>query len=792
MFNEYYESVGIFIPFNDSSKSSYNIYNNIIEYKLSTPQSNNGIAINASILQGMINYNDIYNFSEVHRLINNGNANLIGLGDKNIYVDPKLIQTEKPSSVLMYAVENYYCCTNSECIGAGYYNHNIGVGVDNVLKYIKDNYVNIIDTVTSNIGYISDNIYGDRYPTYTFFNSVFTESANLFNSVYRNSYGPYPSKLVYENQFGFVLDKSFPFERNDMLYDKNFYIVLANKDKLSPFDNITCPPNPGYGYPTYDKYETGLWGFPRLSYRNNCSSEGCIIQDVLDADIIEWVKSNEDADVWVYDKVSPDCLSGSPDIILYAPVITILGSNPTYIEQYSLYNDSGATALDAEDGDITHLINSVGGVNTNILGTYTITYNVFDSNNMSDTKSRAVYVTKPIDNTPPVITIIGDNPLNHIYGSTYTDLGATAYDNVDGDITSAIVVTNTVNANNVGTYEVIYKVSDSRGNSATAVRTVLVEHIPMVKLLFSDGSDGYVYNVANTSTTLYESDIAWALSKYNKSINNVVGVILYNTIGRIGYASLRHLKNVDMDVNLVIPNSVDGIDLDGFSDWSKMRCGVDFSKATSLTYIEHTAFNNWINADMEEDLVIPSTVIEIQWGAFARWSKMSCGVDFSKATSLTHIGVHVFDDWYNADMEEDLVIPSAVIEIDSSAFADWSKMSCGVDFSKATSLTSIGWYAFNNWYNADMEEDLVIPSTVIEIGLEAFADWSKMRHGVTFQSIIPPRIQDSAFSSWTSSNNGNGIKVTVPPTANLSSWKAELTGSGEFYSINDILWNDIP
>lgn len=60
-------------------------------------------------------------------------------------------------------------------------------------------------------------------------------------------------------------------------------------------------------------------------------------------------------------------------------------------------------------------------------------------------------------------------------GSVYTDAGATALDNVDGDRTANIITVNPVNANLVGTYIVTYNVSDIAGNAATQVsRTVNV------------------------------------------------------------------------------------------------------------------------------------------------------------------------------------------------------------------------------------------------------------------------------------------------------------------------------
>jgi hypothetical protein len=79
------------------------------------------------------------------------------------------------------------------------------------------------------------------------------------------------------------------------------------------------------------------------------------------------------------------------------------------------------------------------------------------------------------DVTSPVITLKGSATVTLALGDTYTDAGATANDDKDGDLTTSIVTTNPVNTSQVGTYTVKYNVSDAAGNSATEVtRTVKV------------------------------------------------------------------------------------------------------------------------------------------------------------------------------------------------------------------------------------------------------------------------------------------------------------------------------
>jgi len=62
-----------------------------------------------------------------------------------------------------------------------------------------------------------------------------------------------------------------------------------------------------------------------------------------------------------------------------------------------------------------------------------------------------------------------------VEGTSYVDAGATALDDIDGDITSSIVVVNPVDVNTIGIYTITYNVKDNAGNFAAPVtRTVQV------------------------------------------------------------------------------------------------------------------------------------------------------------------------------------------------------------------------------------------------------------------------------------------------------------------------------
>ena len=112
---------------------------------------------------------------------------------------------------------------------------------------------------------------------------------------------------------------------------------------------------------------------------------------------------------------------------------------------------------------------------------------------------RTVHV---VDSTLPVITLLGANPLMLTVGDSFVDPGAVASDNIDGDLTSSIVVGgDAVNTAVAGDYVITYNVSDSSGNAAVEkTRTVTVEEgsTPPPVDTFIDDND-----------SVFEADIEW-------------------------------------------------------------------------------------------------------------------------------------------------------------------------------------------------------------------------------------------------------------------------------------------
>ena len=72
------------------------------------------------------------------------------------------------------------------------------------------------------------------------------------------------------------------------------------------------------------------------------------------------------------------------------PVVTLNGNNPEYVQVGKTYTDAGATASDNIDGTLSAIAS--GTVNTNTVGTYTITYTATDADGNVGTAARSVHV----------------------------------------------------------------------------------------------------------------------------------------------------------------------------------------------------------------------------------------------------------------------------------------------------------------------------------------------------------------------------------------------------------------
>ena len=159
------------------------------------------------------------------------------------------------------------------------------------------------------------------------------------------------------------------------------------------------------------------------------------------------------------------------------PVIIVSQASP-----YSVQAQTGqtltvpsATATDPLTGNSLSVTANPATVSLSSLASHVVTYSCQTS---AGDLSSALLTIVVQDSSSPVVTLLGASSVSINVGDTYgsaEDAGATASDNLDGDLTSSIVTTGLpVDSSTAGTKTVQYTVTDSQNLSASITRSVVV------------------------------------------------------------------------------------------------------------------------------------------------------------------------------------------------------------------------------------------------------------------------------------------------------------------------------
>ncbi|TAL48827.1 DUF5011 domain-containing protein [Patescibacteria group bacterium] len=176
-------------------------------------------------------------------------------------------------------------------------------------------------------------------------------------------------------------------------------------------------------------------------------------------------------------------IPGSPATL----TIFLADPNPMTLSVGDAYIEPGYVALDPNEGSLTGQVVVSGIVDTSVPGTYNLTYTVTNSSGQTAQAIRTIIVQPsvtgpgggfpfgPITNTPPVVTLNDPKTMNLKVGDTYNEPGFVATDAEDGDITSRVTVSGTVDTNTSGLYSLRYDVTDLVGDRAqTQIRLIFV------------------------------------------------------------------------------------------------------------------------------------------------------------------------------------------------------------------------------------------------------------------------------------------------------------------------------
>ena len=203
-----------------------------------------------------------------------------------------------------------------------------------------------------------------------------------------------------------------------------------------------------------------------------------------------------------------------------------------------------ATDNVAEASDI--VITTSGAVNADVIASYTVTYTATDSAGNESSLTRTVNVA---DIAPPVITLTGELAVEHNYGDSYSDLGATANDAVDGGVNVTIDTDNLL-INKIGSYGVTFTAVDAAGNKATLERIVNVLDNAGPVITLTGGNtitlgQGRIYKeLGATAVDYLDGDIV---------VGTPTGTVDYDTIGQyeLTYSITDAANNVSTQIRTV-------------------------------------------------------------------------------------------------------------------------------------------------------------------------------------------------------------------------------------------------
>ena len=185
-------------------------------------------------------------------------------------------------------------------------------------------------------------------------------------------------------------------------------------------------------------------------------------------------------------KAQPEDLGGTN----VPPVVTMSGDAEMTLTVGDTFTDPGATANDTEDGAITPVADC--NVSTAAAGTYTCTYTATDSDGDKDTATRTVIVKEQEQqvDAKPEIALQGAAEVTLDFGASWTDPGATATDAEDGTLTPQVNCP--VNTQVADTYTCTYTATDSKQQSVSVTRTVIVKAEVVQQTCFTASYDDHV------------------------------------------------------------------------------------------------------------------------------------------------------------------------------------------------------------------------------------------------------------------------------------------------------------
>jgi len=337
-----------------------------------------------------------------------------------------------------------------------------------------------------------------------------------------------------------------------------------------------------------------------------------------------------------------------------SPSISLVGDKEINVCKLEDYVEPGFSAYDNVDKDITSRVEVLKNNDY-------IYYKVSDTFGNETSIGRKINI---VDDESPVISLKGGDTIYLTIGSTYQEQGFSATDNCLGDITDKVTIENNVDTSVVGTYSVIYKVSDNKNNTEVKRTVYVIDESDSKGVIYLTFDDGPNSNTTKILDILKKYDIK-ATFFVTKSGSDDIILREYQEGHTIGLHTYSHsydiYKSVDTyfdDLNKIQERvtRITGVSSKyirfpgGSSNTvSKSRCKGIMTTLTSEVEFRGYRYYDW-NALVEDA------------GACAKKSvtdKKACVLSYFKKTiSYNKVNVVLLHDIksYTADSLEDMII----------------------------------------------------------------------------------------------------------------------------------------
>ena len=347
----------------------------------------------------------------------------------------------------------------------------------------------------------------------------------------------------------------------------------------------------------------------------------------------------------------------APPLDVTAPVVILAGSTSINIPQGSSYVDLGVESvrdnkdiLDKSDVVVSYeyydgsTTKEVESVDTSKLGVYYAYYKISDSSKNEGAAVRIINVYKK-DTIPPVITLNGSSLQEIDVEGEYTELGATATDDVEGDITNRVVTVGVVNTKREGIYYIKYLITDQEGNTASVVRRVIVgEMVIEINLdIVKKPTDKIPEIGENVSYKVEDESIATVDPEGNVTAKDVgeTKVIITKEDGSTKEVIVKVEKTITPTYNTEGPGVIRVENTEGECA-IRIKGGTCPVKAPDILVEEGYTVVGWNSDPTAKDGTLPGNNLEIGEGKtyypITYKNEQTLRIDYSKGSGVSSIG----------------------------------------------------------------------------------------------------------------------------------------------------------